>query len=121
MKITKKQLRKIIKEESANLHEETGFGSVTMNYSALADTHIHNLIVDISTEYHAEEMRLYKSEPTAFGGQTFNQWAQQVSAAAEELEFELEDLTHQPLQKIARLAVNLTNEISAKLHNGEYA
>ena len=112
MKITKKQLKRIIKEEKAKLLRE----SITdMNkYDGAFD----DFSMKVADMFEADMMKLYDEEPDAFarpdpsGGMTReskDDWNEQVVYAAQEIETSVAEAV--------RRAVEM---IETRLHNGNY-
>ena len=113
MKITKRQLRRIIKEEKAKLLRE----SIT----DMSD--YENLILKVSTQltdnFGEDMMKLYDEEPAAFtrpvpGTERVERtskmdWEEQVVYAQQELESALEAAIVQAIQSI-----------ETQLHDGQY-
>ena len=113
MKISKRQLKRIIKEEKAKLLRE----SITdMNkYDAAFD----DFSMKIADMFEADMMQLYEEEPDAFarpgpdGGMTRDSredWNEQVVYAAQEIETSVAEAI--------RRAVEM---IEGQLHNGDYS
>ena len=113
MKISKRQLKRMIKEEKAKLLRE----SITdMNkYDAAFD----DFSMKIADMFEADMMQLYEEEPDAFarpgpdGGMTRDSredWNEQVVYAAQEIETSVAEAI--------RRAVEM---IEGQLHNGDYS
>tara|TARA_Y100000389_G_C17271472_1_gene418201 strand:- start:88 stop:402 length:315 start_codon:yes stop_codon:yes gene_type:complete len=85
MKITKRQLRRIIKEEKQKLIHETPVQSPTVAPAVLG------LAVDaLSDAFAAQQQMFFVTDPGAFEGRsTKEEWAWQVDAATAMLEEEL--------------------------------
>lgn len=112
MKISKRQLKRIIKEEKAKLLRE----SITdMNkYDAAFD----DFSMKVADMFEADMMQLYEEEPDAFarpgpdGGMTRDSredWNEQVVYAAQEIE-----------TSVAEAIRRAVETIEAQLHDGDY-
>lgn len=113
MKITKRQLRRIIKEEKAKLLRE----SVTdmRHYEEAAD----QAAIDMSDLFYNDMMKMYDEEPEAFAAQDPNGsgmarpdrsvWEQQVVYAQQEID-----------TAVARSIVEAIQSVEARLHDGEF-
>lgn len=113
MKITKRQLRRIIKEEKAKLLRE----SVTdmRHYEEAAD----QAAIDISDLFYSDMMKMYDEEPDAFATEDPNGsgmirpdksvWEQQVVYAQQEID-----------TAVARAIVEAIQSVEARLHDGEF-
>jgi hypothetical protein len=113
VKITKRQLRRIIKEEKAKiLKESISDMSPVANDVGLAASQIADVFAD-------QMSFLYEEEPDAFARPDPNgsgmirtpkeEWMQQVFAAAEELEEALESAINKSIERI-----------EMQLHDGQY-
>ena len=113
MKITRRQLRRIIKEEKAKLLKESISDMTPVaNDVGLAASQISDVFAD-------QMSFLYEEEPDAFarpvpGSEAMTripkeEWMQQVFAAAEELEAVLEAAINKSIERI-----------EAQLHDGQY-
>ena len=102
MKITKRQLRRIIKEERAKLLSE----SVTdmMEYEDM----MTKVARQLSDNFGEDMLQSAKDEPSMIST-SFEEWEEQVVYAQQELESALEMAMSDVIQ-----------EIEAKLHNGDY-
>jgi len=104
MKITKRQLRRIIKEEKAKILKEQVADMV--DYQKLIDEVVEN----INNLFYADMMELFESEPEAFAGRSSEaDWEQQVVYAQQELDT---SLRHAIEGAIAAVETNL--------HDGQY-
>ena len=83
MRITKKQLRRIIKEERAKLQKEQLNESVTdmRHYEDMIET----ASFDISERFMKDMDSLYEEQPESFQG-TGAEWSREVMAASSELD-----------------------------------
>ena len=104
MKVTKRQLRRIIKEEKAKLLKEQVADMV--DYQNL----IEDVTEKINNLFYADMMELFESEPEAFAGRSDEQsWEQQVVYAQQELDTGI------------RAAIeNAIAEVETRLHDGQY-
>ena len=102
MKITKRQLRRIIKEERAKLMRE----SVTdmMEYEDM----MTKVARQLSDNFGEDMLQAAKDEPSMIST-SFEEWEEQVVYAQQELESALEMAMSDVIQ-----------EIEEKLHNGDY-
>ena len=103
MKITKRQLRRIIKEEKAKLLRE----SITdmMEYESLMEKYASQL----SDNFGNDMMKLFDEEPEAFRGQSKMDWQEQVTYAQQELD-----------TGIAEAIRSVIEDIEMQLHDGQY-
>tara|TARA_Y100000592_G_scaffold97341_1_gene167864 strand:+ start:2325 stop:2639 length:315 start_codon:yes stop_codon:yes gene_type:complete len=102
MKITKRQLRRIIKEEKSKLLKET-----------IADMRdIENMVDDLAVEvndtFQMKMLEMAKEEPSLV--QSYNAWAEEVYDAGNELE-----------EAIARSVREIIEKVETKLHNGDFS
>ena len=104
MKITKRQLRRIIKEEKARMLKESVTDMVDFETATLES------IERISWEFGNAMFVVFDEEPEAFAGRsTQDQWEQQVTSAQDEL------------VEILTLAVNkAVEQVEMNLHDGQY-
>ena len=102
MKVTKRQLRQIIREEKQKLLRE----SITDMSS------YENLIFKVSTQltdnFGEDMLQMAKDDPGMIST-SFGEWEQQVVYAQQEMENALQMSIEETIQ-----------EIESKLHNGEY-
>ena len=102
MKVTKRQLRQIIREEKQKLLRE----SITDMSS------YENLIFKVSTQltdnFGEDMLQMAKDDPGMIST-SFGEWEQQVVYAQQEMENALQAAIEETIQ-----------EIESKLHNGEY-
>ena len=113
MKVTKRQLRRIIKEEKARLLRES------ITDMAKYDDAFDGAAANVADMFVADMLQLYDDEPDAFarpdpagGGMTMQSredWDEQVQYAAQEIETSVSEAISQALQRI-----------EAQLHNGNY-
>lgn len=102
MKITKRQLRKIIKEEKAKLLRE----SITdmMDYEEL----IAKVATQLTDNFGEDMLQMVKDEPSVIET-SYAEWEEQVVYAQQEMETGLEFVIKQKIE-----------EIENQLHNGDY-
>ena len=107
MKVTKRQLRRIIREEKAKIQKKQLKESVTdmRHYEDM----IEGAAFDISERFMLDMGSLYEEEPEMFS-QTPQEWNRETKAASNELD-----------RKISLAVANAVREIEAKLNNGDYA
>lgn len=107
MKITKRQLKRIIREEKAKLQKKQLKESVTdmRHYEDMIET----AAFDVSERFMLDMGNLYEEQPESFQG-TSAEWNREVMAASSELD-----------RKISLAMVKAVQEIEAKLNNGDYA
>ena len=102
MKITKNQLRRIIKEEKAKLLRE----------SITDMTDYENLIIKVATQltdnFGEDMLQMAKDDPGVIST-SFGEWEQQVVYAQQEMENALQMAIEETIQ-----------EIESRLHNGDY-
>ena len=103
MKITKKQLKRIIKEEKAKLLRET-IADMT-NYQDMFE----NFALQVSDVFYDDMMKLFQEEPEAFQGSSRDDWEQQVVYAQQELD-----------TGIASAIAKVVEEVEMQLHDGQY-
>ena len=113
MKITKRQLRQIIKEEKARILKEQDDGHL---YPRVMWTNVEELTDKWSS---AEYDSFDESDPSmmAMGDsaqEARQKWNDQIEAASIDMENEM-------TQKIRQLALQVMKQYSEKLVNGEYA
>lgn len=103
MKVSEKELRKIIREERDRLIRESI--TDTMEYEGLMEKYANQ----ISDNFGEDMMSLYRDEPEAFEGQSRDAWEQQVVYAQQELD-----------TGIVEAILRVVQEVEMKLHDGEY-
>ncbi len=104
MKISSKQLRKIIREEKHRLLRET---VADMQEFQAA---IENAANDISDRFGEDMMRLFDEDPGMFDGRSTRQeWEQQVTYAQQELDTGLAHVIERKIE-----------EVETMLHDGQY-
>ena len=107
MKITKRQLRRIIREEKAKLQKKQLKESITdmRHYEDM----IEGAAFDISERFMLDMGNLYEEQPESFQG-TAAEWNREVMAASSELD-----------RRISLEVATAVKEIEAKLNAGDYA
>ena len=103
MKISKRQLKRIIKEEKAKLLRESV--ADMQQYEGLIERYASQL----SDNFGEDMMTLFDEEPQAFEGQTKMDWQEQVTYAQQELE-----------TGIAHAITKAIEEVEMNLHDGQY-
>ena len=103
MKITKRQLRRIIKEEKAKLLRES-VADMT-EYQDMMENYANN----ISDKFYEDMMKLFEEEPEAFEGSSRLDWDQQVVYAQQELD-----------TGIVAAIERVIQEVEMQLHDGQY-
>ena len=104
MKITKRQLRRIIKEEKQKLLRE----SVTdmTDFGGMLDETVER----IAWGFGDAMFRAYDEDPEMFAGRsTQDQWERQVEAAQNDL-----------VERLTSLATQAVNTVEMQLHDGQY-
>ncbi len=97
MKITKKQLRKLIRESIAD----------TTGYQDL----IERAAVQLSDNFYEDMMTLFKEEPEAFEGRSsLMEWEEQVVYAQQDLDTTIVSAVEKAIQ-----------QIEMRLHDGQYS
>lgn len=106
MKITKRRLRQIIKEEK---HRQL---SETIVDTGLFDAAVKNAVKEISDQFGASMMRLWDEDPAMMGERYTDksEWQQQVTYAQQELDTGLEYTIEEKIQ-----------EVETKLHDGQFS
>ena len=105
MKITKRQLRRIIKEEKAKLLRE----SVTD--MSFMEEGITNSSVELAEAFMNSMYELFQEDPGMFAGRsTQDEWESQVDEATNVLEAELREAMNGVLQRI-----------EMQLHDGQFS
>ncbi len=113
MKITKKQLRKIIKEEKARILREQDDGHL---YPRVMWTNVEELTDKwMSAEYESfDEGDPSMMAPGESATESRKRWNDQIEGAAMDMEAEM-------TARIRKVALQTMKEFSAKLIKGEYA
>ena len=116
MKITRRRLKRIIKEESAKLRE-----SIAIPYAHLSRTYDwSDAVYELADQWRKQEYDAFdRGDPSMMGmGETAAEakemWEAQVDAAAEDLESEL-------MLALRNVTVATMASVTEKLINGEYA
>ena len=103
MKISQRQLRRIIKEEKAKLLRESIVDMTT--YQDMFE----QMALKISDVFYDDMMKLFQEEPEAFEGYSREDWDQQVVYAQQEIDTGVATAISQELEKI-----------EMQLHDGQY-
>jgi len=104
MKITKRQLRRIIKEEKAKLLRES------IADMASFEATIHENSLDIADAFRSSMEQLFVEDPEMFQGRSTDvEWSQQVDDAGEDLEQALVEAINKAIGRIEN-----------QLHDGAY-
>jgi len=104
MRISKRQLRRIIKEEKRKLLNETVTDMVDFESATLES------IEKISWEFGNAMFVVFDEEPEAFAGRTTQeQWEQQVTSAQDELVVLLTEAINKAVE-----------QVEMNLHDGQY-
>ena len=120
MKISKKQLRKIIKEEKHRLLREAEEVNGQAHHYPTLGTEWENAAVDLAGDWIDMELKAFdQGDPSMMGNaetkkEAQDYWDAQVNAAGEELEERL-------IERMRGLAMQVMEEISNELINGDYA
>ena len=113
MKITKKQLRRIIKEERARLENQRARRRALRE--SVADMAQYEEMMDkyaaqLSDNFGEDMLALFDEEPEAFEGSSKMDWQEQVTYAQQELDTGIPEAIRRAIE-----------EVEARLHGGEYA
>jgi len=103
VKITKRQLRRIIKEEKAKLLRES-IADMDEYVTAAEDA-----AMAISEKFGDDMMKLFEEEPEAFEGQTRMDWEEQVVYAQQEID-----------TGVSSAILRAIEQIEMQLHDGQY-
>ena len=103
MKITKRQLRQIIKEEKAKLLRES-IADMDEYVTAAEDAAMR-----ISEKFGDDMMQLFEEEPEAFEGQTRMDWEEQVVYAQQEID-----------TGVSSAILRALEQVEMQLHDGQY-
>ena len=104
MKVTKRQLRRIIKEEKAKLLRESISDMTT--YQDMFE----KVALEVSDKFYDDMMALFDEEPEAFAGRSDKiGWEQQVVYAQQEIDTGIAEAMRSTLESI-----------EMNLHDGQY-
>ena len=104
MKITKRQLRRIIKEEKQKLLRET------VADMSEYETLIERMATQLSNNFGEDMMKLFDEDPGMFQGRSTKEgWQEQVTYAQQELD-----------TSIAHAIAKAIEEVETQLHDGQY-
>jgi hypothetical protein len=109
MKITKRQLRRIIKEEKAKLLRRKALKESVGEMNNWQDA-FEAMAQKVSDMFYDDMMKLFQEDPEMFQGRSTEQeWEQQVVYAQQELDTGIVTALEQKLE-----------EIEIQLHDGQY-
>ena len=104
MKITKRQLRRIIKEEKAKLLKESVADMMQI------DTEVSQASSRIADQFLEMMFQLFDEDPEMFAGRSSEaEWEQQVNEARHDLEVQLRDTINKTIE-----------QVEMSLHDGGY-
>mgnify|MGYP001345205467 CR=1 FL=1 len=104
MKISRRQLRRIIKEERTKILKEYGHGSRGSYHDMM-----QKASEDIITQFYDDMLTMYENDPDAFGGQDKADWEAQIVYAQQDLDTQLLEA----MQRVFK-------EVEDTLHDGGY-
>tara|TARA_A200000159_G_scaffold61528_1_gene56966 strand:- start:248 stop:580 length:333 start_codon:yes stop_codon:yes gene_type:complete len=107
MKITKRQLIRIIKEEKAKIQKQLKESVTDMRHY---EDMIEGAAFDISERFMLDMGDMYDENPEMFEGRPKAEWNRETMAASSELD-----------RRISLEVATAVREIEAKLNNGDYA
>ena len=124
MRITKRQLRRIIKEERARLlkeqEQEVAVNSTQHHYPS-ADSGISNVAGELAEGWHEMELKSWSAGDPSMNKQgelsdpeSKEYWGEQVEAATDALDEELKE-------RLRLVALEVMEEYTGKLINGDYS
>ena len=118
MKITKKQLRRIIKEEATKLRNKKQINESISDMTTYQDV-FEKAALEVSDKFYVDMMKLYDEEPEAFASPDPNgsgmvrsskdDWEQQVVYAQQEIDTGIAEAMRSALERIEMM-----------LHDGQY-
>ncbi len=122
MKISKRQLRRIIKEEKAKIMgEEEGAMDPNQHHYPSADNAINDVVEELTNSWHDMELKAWSAGDPSMNKQgelsdaeSKEYWSEQVDAATEELDSVLGD-------RLRAEALKVMQEFTDSLINGDYA
>ena len=104
MKITRKQLTRLIRKEHARMMKES------ITDMASVDDVVQNSAFSVADEFAGQMETLFHEDPEMFQGRsTLEEWQDQVLAATAELESQL-----------SAVIAEMVEEVEMKLHDGQY-
>ena len=112
MKITKKQLRRIIKEERARLEKQrTARRPLKESIADMQDYQslIEGFADQLTANFEEDMLGMYDDEPDMFNQQP-DEWAQEVSAASNAL-----------VERLTQAINKAVGELEAELHDGQFS
>ena len=113
MKITKKQLRRIIKEERARLEKRrTRRRALRESIADMVqyEEMMEKVASQLSDNFGEDMMALFDEEPEAFEGSSKMDWQEQVTYAQQELDTRIPEAIRRAIE-----------QVEMKLHDGQYA
>ena len=113
MKVTKRQLRRIIKEEKAKLLREsiTDMSKYENAFDSAATTAADMFVMDMMTLYDEEPDAFARPDPSgAMTRDSKEDWEEQVTYAAQEIETSVSEAIRKAVEMIEN-----------RLHNGDYS
>ena len=125
MKISKRQLRRIIKEEkakiTAEMMEQEGAMDPNQHHYPSADNAINDVVEELKNSWHEMELKAWSAGDPSMNKQgelsdaeSKEYWGEQVDAATEELDSVLGD-------RLRAEALKVMQEFTDSLINGDYA
>ena len=112
MKITKRQLRRIIKEERSKIEKlRSAPTSLTESVADMVQYEelIERYATQLSDNFGEDMMELFREEPEAFRGQSQMEWQEQVTYAQQELDTAITEAIRSAIE-----------QIETRLHDGQY-
>ena len=124
MKITKRQLRRIIKEEkakiTAEMMEQEGAMDPNQHHYPSADNAINDVVEELKNSWHEMELKAWSAgDPSMnMGGELSDTeskewWNEQVDAASEELQDTLRE-------RLRAESIKVMEEFTDRLINGDF-
>tara|TARA_Y100000992_G_C21266403_1_gene494180 strand:- start:890 stop:1312 length:423 start_codon:yes stop_codon:yes gene_type:complete len=113
MKITKKQLRRIIKEERARLEKRrTRRRALRESIADMVqyEEMMEKVASQLSDNFGEDMMALFDEEPEAFEGSSKMDWQEQVTYAQQELDTGIPEAIRRAIE-----------QVEMNLHDGQYA
>ena len=122
MRITKKQLRRIIKEEKAKImREEEGAMNPNQHHYPSADKAVDQVAEELTTGWHEMELKAWSAGDPSMNMQgelsdaeSKEYWGEQVEAATDDLKNDLKE-------RLRSFSLSVMEEYTEKLINGDYS
>lgn len=122
MRITKRQLRRIIKEEKAKImREEEGAVNPNQHHYPSADKSVGQVVEELTAGWHDMELAAWSAGDPSMNNhgelsdaESKEYWNEQVETATGELKDALED-------RLRGFAISVMEEYTEKLINGDYS